>query len=176
MTKDSLPLKVDPFRFADNHHHLQGVLSTKKMLRLPASSTDVDPTINVSLKFGVDEERIHFVQGHIETALILQCQRCMELFSFPLECDFAAGFVSSERQADKLPERYDPIIVKDNELFLTDMVEEELLVSLPIVPMHSRQDCKAVLTTACLSDDLVDEIPVESPFKAIEILRSKGNI
>jgi uncharacterized protein len=170
MHKENLPQKVDPFRFADNKLTLQGSLSLKDMHRLSASLTSDEGEVDVSLAFGVDEQKIRFVRGHVTTHLVLQCQRCMEPFNHEINHDVVLGFIHSEDDIEALPESYDPVVVKDNEFFIADLIEEELLVSLPIVPMHPADDCKVKLPFAGSSSITVEK---ENPFKVIESLRSK---
>ncbi len=167
MHKDNLPLKVDPFRFADNSLSLSGTLLIKDMTRLRSSLFSEEGEVIVDLIFGVDEEGIRYVKGHMTTCLILECQRCLESFKYEIIGDFILGIVQSEKEADKLPERYDPLLVPDFSLILSEMIEDELIVSLPIVSMHRIDDCKAKQSLESYPNER------ENPFKVIESLRSK---
>jgi len=170
MHKENLPQKVDPFRFAENKFNLQGSLTLKDMHRLSASLSSDEGEADVSLAFGVDEQKIRFVRGQVKTCLVLQCQRCLELFNYEINNAFILGFVHSEEDIEALPESYDPVVVKDNEFFIADLIEEELLVSLPIVPMHPVKDCKVKLPFSGSTSITVEK---ENPFKVIESLRTK---
>jgi len=173
MYKDNLPLKFDPFRFADHSLSLSGTLSIRDMSRLRSSLSSDEGEVQVDLVFGVDEEGIRNVKGHITTGLILQCQRCLEPFRYEVNGDVMSGIVRTEKEADRLPERYNPLLVTDPLLVLGEMVEDELIVSLPIVPMHKIDDCKAKQVLESVSGDSVEKR--ENPFKVIESLRSKRN-
>lgn len=167
MHKDTLPLKVDPFRFADNSLSLNGTLLIKDMARLRSSLFSEEGEVIVDLMFGVDEEGIRYVKGHLRTCLILECQRCLESFKYEIMGDFMLGIVQSEKEADRLPERYDPLLVPDFSLIISEMIEDELIVSLPIVPMHRIDDCKAKQSLESYPNER------ENPFKVIESLRSR---
>jgi uncharacterized protein len=171
MHKDNLPIKVDPFRFADNSLSLSGALLIKDMPRLRPSLFSDDGEVTVDFLFGIDEEGIRYVKGHMTTCLILVCQRCLESFKYEIIGDFMLGIVRTDKEADKLPERYDPLLVPDLSLILSEMIEDELIVSLPIVPMHKMDECTAKQSLESSSNDVVVER--ESPFKVIESLRSK---
>ena len=172
MHKDTLPTKIDPFRFAENAHGLQGVLQIKGMARLCESLSATDGTVDVDILFGIDEQGIKFAKGHLSTRLKLQCQRCLEPFEYEIIGSFMSGIVHTDEEADQLPERYDPLIVKDNSLVISDMIEEELLVSLPIVPMHDLGACKVKLPFAS-GVEVTTDAEKENPFKVIEKLRTK---
>ncbi len=172
MYKDNpLPLKVDPFRFADNALSLSGTLSTKDMPRLLSGLAPQEREVRVDMKFGVDEEGIRYVKGELKTSLMLECQRCLEPFNYEIISSFMLGIVHTEKEADRLPERYDPLLVPDLSLILSDMLEEELIISLPIVPMHPMDACKAKEPIEFHSKDAIAK--KENPFKVIESLRSK---
>jgi len=169
MHKDNLPLKVDPFRFADNSLSLSGMLLIKDMPRLRPSLGSDEGEVIVDLMFGVDEESKRHVKGHMQACVTLQCQRCLESFKYEIIGDFMLGIVQTQKEADRLPERYDPLLVPDFSLILSEMIEDELIVSLPIVPMHRINDCQAKQSLeSCPSER-------ENPFKVIESLRSKRN-
>jgi uncharacterized protein len=173
--KESLPVKLDPFRFADNAIRVHGVLPVKQLARLSSSLFTDDGEVDVNLTFGVDEEGIRFVRGHYEAHLTLQCQRCMESLIYGITDDFALAIVNPPKvgkEADQLPSRYDPALITDGMLHVPDMVEDELIVNLPIVPMHDSTDCRVKLPLVADSG-LSPELEKDNPFKVIELLRSK---
>lgn len=172
MSKEYLPLKVDPYRFADNGMRLQGSLPIKNMQRLCASLASDSGDVEVNINFGIDEQGLRNLRGHLETNVVLQCQRCMESFNYAIIDDFMLGIVQSELEAEELPERYDPLVIKGVDLLVQDVIEDELIISLPIVPMHESQDCKIRLPLK-VESEAIPEMEKENPFKVIEMLRSK---
>ena len=174
--ENMLPTKiVDPFRSAENAIHLQGILSVKNMERLCSSLNSDSGEVNVSMEFGVDEQEIPFIRGELSTQVVLQCQRCMEPFSYDIADHFLLGIVRSEEDASRLPDRYNPVIANnDKALIIQDVIEDELLVSLPIVPMHHPKDCNVTLPLSADPKNM-EESEKENPFKVIELLRSKHN-
>ena len=48
-----------------------------------------------------------------------------------------------QEQADALPEAYEPVEVNDHgEVDLFQLLEDELIISLPIVALHAEEDCE----------------------------------
>lgn len=170
MPKESLPVKLDPFRFADNAIRVEGMLPINQLTRLSSSLFATDGEIDVSLAFGIDEEGIRYLKGHIETSLILQCQRCMGSLVYEIIGDFTSAIVNTEEEAEKLPPRYDPVLTEEGMLNVPNIIEDELIISLPLVPMHDPKDCQVKLPLEAASGEKVEK---ENPFKVIELLRSK---
>ena len=172
MANEYLPLKIDPFRFADNQSRLQGSLPIKNMPRLLASLASDEGEAEVNIRFGVDEQGIRYLKGHLAAHLTVQCQRCMESYIYEIIGDFKLGILQREEEAISLPESYDPLVIQGAELFISDVIEDELIVSLPIVPMHELSQCKVQLPLVTQSAGLSD-IEKDNPFKVIELLRTK---
>lgn len=172
MHKNHLPLKVDPIRFAENAITLEGILLIKNLPRLCSTLDSDEGDIDLKLTFRKDEQKIPTIRINLSAFLPMKCQRCMESFKYEIIDDFVLGVVNSEEQADELPERLDPVFAKDGELFLGDMIEEEILVRLPIVPMHDSKEC---IVKFPLVSNVTEELEKTNPFKVIEILRSKRN-
>lgn len=174
MSKENIPKTIDPFRFADHAFHLRGLLPIEEMSRLGDSLHSKEGEVLVDIQFGVDEQDVRYMQGTYSTQLVLQCKRCMEPYVIEMTGEFMSGLVATFDAADQLPTGYDPIIVNDGILAIADVIEDELILNLPVVPMHPADDCKVKLPLI-LNKDPVSEDERENPFKVIELLRSKHN-
>lgn len=176
MSKENLlPQKVDAFRFSDNEIHLQGIMLIKNMERLAPSLSNDSGEVSVDVEFGVDEQDVRFIRGQYSTHLMLRCQRCMEPFEYSISGDILVGIVHSEEEANQLPKDYNSVIAEEGMLVLQDIIEDEIIVSLPVVPMHSAVNCKVKLPFS-INPTHLDETEKENPFKVIELLRSKRNL
>lgn len=175
MSNENIPEKINPYRLAEAGASLQGTLRIQDMQRLRTSLADDDGKVFVKIQFGVDEQGIRFLSWHLETELKLQCQRCMEPFVYGIIGDFMSAVVNSEEEAQKLPEAYEPVQVdEDGMITILDMVEDELIIGLPIVPRHEQKDCKVELPRFVVGSDKESEGESNNPFKVIEILRAKN--
>lgn len=170
-----LPQKVDPFRFAENEVNLEGVIPLKDMERLLPSLLSDEGQVAVNLVFGIDGQGIPTVRGHYDTYFVLQCQRCMGAFKYAVSGELLLGIVAKEEDIDTLPKGYDAVISKDGSLILKDIIEDELILSLPIVFMHDATDCKVTMPLMIGSSQQA-EVEKENPFKVIELLRVKRNV
>ena len=171
MSKDYLPNKIDPFKSAAHETQMHGHLKIKDMHRLGTSLYSDEGDAEVRMVFGMDEQGICTIKGHVETHLVLQCQRCMEPLSYGIISDFISGVVKNESEAKNLPEGYTPVATEEGMmLVIQDMIEDELIVNLPVVPMHDPEGCKIKLPYETGSNEPLE---INNPFKVISILRSK---
>ena len=84
--------------------------------------------------------------------------------------------VWTDEEAAALPTTYEPLIVDDT-ADLSDIAEEEILLAIPVSPIHEAE-CKSAEQRAALETDTEGPIAVEvarerdSPFSVLEQLKS----
>jgi uncharacterized protein len=168
-----LPHQIDPFRLAEAGAQLSGNLPLRQFQRLRQLLADDSGEIAVKLDFEVDELGVPIVRGNISASLALVCQRCLEAFEFPVDAEIALAWVKTAQEADKLPLRYEPYVVEETPLLLNDVIEEELLLALPQIPMHEEADCPA--SKLLKQRDKVTDEPEEkaNPFSVLAKLKSE---
>lgn len=169
MSDGRLPDKIDPVRLAEGRRLLQGELPVTAMPRLAAMLTDERGSVRVDMACGVDEEGILYLRGTLDVEVNIQCQRCLEDFQLPLHSRFALAVVAHESLAERLPEHYDPLVVGEEPVFLRDIVEDELILSLPIVPKHPEGQCPAEKG----GNENAEKARRDNPFAALEVLKTK---
>ena len=101
----------------------------------------------------------------------LQCQRCLQAVAQTLVVDRRLRFVRSETEAERLDESSeDDVLVLPARLDLHELVEDELILVLPLVPRHDGP-CPEPLPMP--SNDLPEEEPAPNPFAALAALRTE---
>lgn len=173
MSEKFIPEHVDPFRYAEQSLSVAGIVNIKDMQRVSLNVVPVDgATVAVSLQFGKDEQKMAYIKGHLETTVLLQCQRCMEPYSYEIMSDFVLGIVSSMVEANALPAQYEPALSNEGSLALRELIEDEIILNLPIIPRHGADDCKVMLPYSDV-DEVLDVRRGESPFHVLESLKQK---
>lgn len=169
MSDHRLPEFIDPLRLAESGRELHGILELKRMHRLASYLQDTEGEVEVDLRFGVDEEGVRYVRGRLKTTVSLVCQRCLGELRQPLDAGVNLGIVTSEAFAQRLGEQYEPVVVGTEPLSLAELVEDELILSLPIVPRHHDE--------RCAGNDESDgedkgEARRENPFAGLAVLKT----
>ena len=167
-----IPEHVEPYRLAEQNLHLDGLVKLADMQRLKTSCLSVggDENVAVNLHFGVDEQKLPYVKGHLQVNLGLQCQRCLDRFTYEIISDFALGIVKSMDEEKSLPEQYEPAMVREGQLALRELIEDELILNLPIIPRHEPDVCEVKLPHA---EAGWNESESENPFRVLQSLKHK---
>ncbi len=174
----SLTLKdcVNPWKAADKCIQVSGRLPVAEMSRLAEALLEKSGEIAVDLEFERNQEKLPFLKGSINGSLVLECQRCLDAMELPLQSAFSLAFKHAGRVLDsedsQSSEHYDFYEVEDEQICLTDVIEDEILLLLPQVPMHMEPSC--VIKTEF--GDEVAETTVEekqNPFAVLASLKDK---
>lgn len=137
-----LPVQIDPIRLAVAGQQLQGELEISRLTRLSDLLTLTDGMVKVQLDFDIDVNKIHYARGSLKAALSLCCQRCMQAMPFELNIDVSLGFIAHEHQIEELVAEYEPYLLEESPIVLSDIIEDEILLALPQVPMHEESLCR----------------------------------
>ena len=77
------------------------------------------------------------IELQVDTCLILECQRCLQAMQVPLQVRGRFRFVDDEDEAARLDEELeDDVLALTPRLDLRELVEDELLLAVPLVPRH----------------------------------------
>lgn len=103
--------------------------------------------VDVVIETGFDPQRLCYIKGQANVEVSMTCQRCNETMSIELSAEFAYTPVASDFEEDEerpLPERYEPVFINEvGEVSVHDMVEDELILDIPLIAKHDEQDCSA---------------------------------
>ena len=173
MQKVKLPLTLDAFRTAQKRLDYVGVYTVEQVARVAESVDSVDSDVQVSLSFNIDNQRLAVINGSAEVAVTLMCQRCGKPFEHQIHTTFCFSPVVNDEQAEALPEAYEPIDVDEfGEVDLLAMVEDEIILVLPIAPVHDSEHCE-VSEADMVFGKLPEEAEKPNPFAVLASLKRK---
>lgn len=138
---DSIPLTVDPWLMYRRNHEVVGTLPLSQMpnLRTSQNRETGDATVRVAVEQREDGQTV--IVGKAEIELELECQRCLNPLVTTISADFELVLVKFERQLSSVSDDDDAIVCEDS-LELAPLIEQELILSLPMIAKHD--DCQAM--------------------------------
>lgn len=150
---------------------VEGRLPLSALARLRDSLVDTEGDVRFSLDFAQDALRVPYVELKIDAELPLQCQRSLQRFLFPVSIVQRLGLIREEAEEAGLPEGYEPLLMpEDGMLHAADLVEDELILAIPVVPLMPGTEAKG-------GDWPADDAEKERvhPFAALSALKNKSN-
>ena len=133
---------IDPIQLADKGARLCGELPPKGMARLAEMCAGADGTVCVDLEFGRGSgDGLRVMRGAITARIYLTCQRCMQPMMVELQSEPRLVLLRAGEREDLL-EAGEALLV-EQPLTLGALVEDELLLEMPMVPLHPVDRCPA---------------------------------
>ena len=171
-------LRLDVEAFAAEGGSLEGGWPLGELARLAASASDDGPMFSARRvdwrasghlrQPRVGEPEI-WLEVHAESRLPLQCQRCLKSVDVDVVAQRRLRFVAGEKAAAELDEQCDDdVLALTRALDLHDLIEDEMILALPLVPTHG--SCPEPLVVP--ADDLAPDEPAAHPFAALAALRA----
>lgn len=137
----ALPTHIDPRKLALQGYHLEGEVSMDGLPRLATSVLRICGPVLASVQFGLDETKARIVRGSARALVEVICQRCLDPVQVNLDAEFALQIIKSEEQEKRVAKNYEPWIVAERIANLSQMLEDEILLALPLVNYHELGKC-----------------------------------
>ncbi|MDO9284179.1 MAG: YceD family protein [Aquabacterium sp.] len=179
MKRQHDPLRLDVAAFTDDGAQLSGRWPGASLTRLAEGQSPPQDVALPEVVWAAQGERRAVTAGEAELWLALQvqapvwltCQRCLQPYEVPLALERRLRFVRGEAQAEALDaESEDDVLALSRSLDLRELVEDELLLALPIVPRH--EVCPQPLPMAVEADPLPEgEAERPNPFAVLQGLK-----
>lgn len=135
------PKEIDAWSAADRKKHLSFTLPITQCKRLTSLLASNQGLLDVVIDFSRLGRQAQAL-GHVKGTLSLVCQRCLSPMTFELSATINIAFVFNDKQAKLLDDSHEPMIVDEQGMVKTlDIIEEEILLSLPQFSMH-QEDCQ----------------------------------
>lgn len=171
--RQQIPTAIEPYRFAHNGQEIIGKIDVADLPRLQEVVHADAGEISVRLRFEIDTLGTPVVEGDFTTELTLICERCTEPMQLPMDVHCELALVRHEHFIQGLDEQYDPWIVEPGiDIDPASLIEDELMLALPIVPRHSHPCLPdSVWESSDEETDTQEENQPVSPFAVLADLK-----
>lgn len=177
MTKEYSPDRLDVKAFALAGGHLSRHDSLLKFERLASEAKGLHPDLAVDWEAHGEVRSTHGIEGQVWLRLKVRatvpmiCQRCLAPVDVPLAVDREFRFVADEATAEALDdESEEDLLAMSREFHVRELIEDELLMELPVVPSH--EECPTPVTMVSSDEDFEEASAQKpNPFAALASLR-----
>lgn len=131
--------------WAGRRHSVEATFAVRDSARLAdlCQGGGLAQRLKASWTFESGLEGFPLVRVRSRGALQLKCQRCLAPVQLPIEVDCKLTIVASEAEIQEVASPYDTVVAGPGGLALGTILEDEILASLPLAPMHV--ECRALV-------------------------------
>lgn len=154
---------IDSLEFARTGQQMQGEVTVAQLTRLADSLFDAGGYLKFTLAGGCDAERRPRLNLKVEGEVNLRCQRCLGKLAYSVAAESSLLVLTADAGGDTA--EFDDLdgIPADPHIEVRALVEDEVLLAIPIAPRHPEAQCSAAVKTA--------RDGAASPFAALAMLR-----
>ena len=165
--QDMLPETVNFMRQVERNRVIEGVYPLSKFARLNESLQSNDGFISVRIEFG---HCVGFacLRAKVSAKLLVECQRCLKPMETEVTGNIKFALVNSEDEFELLPDELEPYLLEGDEQSIIDIIEDEVLLSLPMVTVHEN-DCSDFMSRQ--QEIIKAEKEASNPFAALKALK-----
>jgi uncharacterized protein len=159
---------IDAFEFCRLKECREGEIPVADLPRLSEESVDKSGSVHWALQGGSD------MRGHPQLSLTvsgtvnLMCQRCLTPFVFQMESGATLVLAQDESSADEidaqLADESVEVIVGSHSFDVTQVIEDEALLTIPLSPKHD-------VCPDAVVQPATQEVEKDSPFAVLKKLK-----
>lgn len=132
---------INPLRLAKARKRVEGSIQLDSLVRLKGILLENTGKLQYSLSFDFDESGVCIVESVIESQLVFECQRCLKPVVIEIHKSSLLGVVNNKDEFEALAKNYEPLQLDEEIISIEELVEDELLLSIPLSPLHSDDKC-----------------------------------
>ncbi len=144
MSRD-YPDWVNPWTAAEGQRQFAGSMPLCQMSRLLPLLDSEQGSVRFEIKFQLDLERRPGIEIRVSAELPLLCQHSLQQYLEPIRRLSVVSVVTTLAEQDLLPANAEPVLVEDGRIAMKQLVEDELLLAVPLVPRNP--ELKAIETS-----------------------------
>ena len=149
-----------------------GSLPLASLKRLAPSLATLEGAVEFELEFDRDALGIAYIGIRAKAPLTLLCQRTLEPFVLSVKIDSRLGLITREEDEAGLPEGYEPLLAGDGHIHPADVIEDELILALPVVPLKPGGGDEIIWSSG-EEDAVEEEVARPNPFMALAQLKKR---
>ncbi len=132
---DKLPDWIDPVHCAEHNMRFQARVNQCDMPRLTEQVYETKNDVLVTVAFKRHPKlKAPWIDIKVKTELVLECQRTLEPYIYPVESHMQGVFLSSMAMAEDVDEDLEVFELPEGKISLLEYIEDELLLAIPMVP------------------------------------------
>lgn len=170
----SIPQKIRASTAVEQQARFTGELAVAVLSRLAESLASPEGILQVNLQLG---RWLGYaaVRGTVSGELVQSCQHCLQPYRLPLDCRVDLRLVYSDAEEQQVLRDCEPYRVQDDQLLLRELVEDEILLALPMLPRcESCENAPPEVSETRIGEAHQSEEETAGPFAVLKTLKIDG--
>ncbi len=179
MSSPSFPQWIEPIKWAEQGYSWSGDIPLERFNRIASESMVTAHNQHIHVQCTLTwKNGMAWLNASLKVSLPMQCQRCLEPVNTLIVTHVQLALLEDAAQAERLDEEADYIILSEehivhpaphpNQMDLLALLEDELLLSVPLAPRH--EDCDYTVPTVVIADE--ETLPErKNPFEILATLK-----
>lgn len=175
MLAGTLPPYIDAPKWADREATIQVTAPLSAFPRACEGAVSGEGEVVVDCRVYRDAQHRVVLEGQLKAELQLECQRCLGPVSVGIDTRLQIWLLRDEEQADSLADDADYLICdEEGRISLIDILDDELILSLPLVALHEDCETRVEFFDADEKASAKVETPErENPFQVLASLKDR---
>ena len=172
MSPGPFPEHLDALKLFARQGVIEAELPLGKLRRFSEYLHDHGGAVSVLLQFGHDEEGRKLLSGSLDAEVQMLCQRCLEAMPVVVSSSFQLLVLETAQAAENADA--EAVFLENGQLEVLKLIEDELIISLPLVPAHEDAECSTELNNVRSSLQRSAGPERNNPFSVLAALKTQG--
>ena len=169
--RDRLHRKYLVQKEVSQNDYFEGEIEFSEMQRLTDLLYQEDPQqyglVNSKFEFKRSEYDVPMLTGNVSASLVIVCQRCLGRLDIVIDSEFQFLIDADDDLIDT--SNLDSLISDNGCIDIIEVVEDELILGIPLVGKHDDDSCNEHWQTSVLQTDVAVK---ENPFSVLKTLKT----
>jgi DUF177 domain-containing protein len=163
--KSELKTFIQPRKLANKEGELKYKWQVKDFGRIDGLLYSNEGTIEAHLSGRLDDRKRCLVEAHVVADVVLECQTSFEPIGHRIDTTVTYCMVITEEQINDLDEEYEPLLVEDGQVDIKEVIEDELILSLPLIANKASEELGMKFSYGDLPKEAESK---KNPFQVLE--------
>ena len=163
---------IQPRKLANKNGELRYNWTIAEFTRLDGLLYSDKGEVSVHLTGRLDDRKRYLVEANIVAEVELECQTSFEPIKRRIDTQITYCMVVSEDQIASLDDEYEALLVEDGQVDIKAVIEDELILCLPVVANKSSDELAIQMSYGDLPKE-AEEVK-KNPFTVLEGFANKG--
>ena len=163
---------IQPIKLARREGEVRFSWKVSDFERLKTLLYSNEGNVEVTINALFDDRRRCLLRTNIAAKVLLECQTTFTAISYDIEKQVTFCAVVAESQFAEVEEEFEPVLIEDEFIDVKQLIEDELILSIPIVANKPQEELGQEMKFGELDEEAIArEKAASNPFAVLKDLK-----